>query len=69
MGQGRKAPRQQAMAQRQSRNGGVERRFLIAAPGVLVAIVAVVALTREPGYSGFESIGMQPAIVQVFLPG
>ena len=68
MGQGRKAPRQQATARRQSRKW---RRgaWSIAVLGILIAVIAVIALTREPGYSGFEVIGAQPAIVQVFLPG
>jgi hypothetical protein len=68
MSQSRKASRQQVMAQRQSRK---RRRIalFIAFPGVIAAIVAVVALTRQPGYSGFEVIGKQPAVVQVFLPG
>jgi ABC-type Fe3+ transport system permease subunit len=68
MGQSRRASRQQAMARRQSRK---RRRvaFLIAAPVVIAAIVSVVALTRQPGYSGLDVIGKQPAIIQVFLPG
>jgi hypothetical protein len=36
---------------------------------VIAAIVAVVVLTSQPGYSGLDVIGKQPAIVQVFLPG
>ena len=43
--------------------------LLIAAPAVLAAIIAVVALTSRPGYSGFDVLGKQPAIVEVFLPG
>jgi thioredoxin-like negative regulator of GroEL len=43
--------------------------FLIAAPVVIAGIVSVVALTRQPGYSGLDVIGKQPTIVQVFLPG
>jgi hypothetical protein len=35
----------------------------------IAVLVAVVALTSQPGYSGFDVIGKQPAIVQVFLPG
>ena len=68
MGQSRKTARQQAMVQRQSRR---RRRIglLIGAPLGIAGIVAVVALTRQPGYSGFDVIGKQPAIVQVFLPG
>jgi hypothetical protein len=68
MGQSRKASRQQAMAQRQRR----KRRglaFFIAVPTVLAAMVAVIVLTRQPGYSGFDVIGKQRAVVQVFLPG
>jgi hypothetical protein len=68
MGQSHKAFRQQAMARRQSR----QRRRLalfIAIPVVLATIAAVVVLTRQPGYSGFEVIGTQPAVVQVLLPG
>jgi hypothetical protein len=41
----------------------------MAVAGLLVAIGALVVLTRPPGYSGFDTIGQQPAIVQVFLPG
>jgi hypothetical protein len=68
MGQSHKASRQRATARRQSRR----RRWLalfIAGPVALAAIVTVVALTRQPGYSGFEVVGKQPAVVQVFLPG
>jgi len=43
--------------------------LLIAAPVMIAAIVAVVALTNQPGYSGFDVLGKRPAIVQVFLPG
>jgi hypothetical protein len=43
--------------------------MLIAAPVVVAAIVAIVALTRPPGYSNLDVLGKQPAIVQVFLPG
>jgi hypothetical protein len=43
--------------------------FLLAAPVLIAAIVSVVALTRQPGYSGLDVIGKQPAIIQVFLPG
>jgi hypothetical protein len=43
--------------------------FFIGAPVVIAAIVAVVVLTSQPGYSGFDAIGKQPAVVQVFLPG
>jgi hypothetical protein len=43
--------------------------FFIAVPVALAAIVAAVVLTRQPAYSGFEVIGKQPAVVQVFLPG
>jgi hypothetical protein len=43
--------------------------WLIAAPVLMAAIVAAVALTSRPGYSGFDVLGKQPAIVQVFLPG
>lgn len=68
MGQSRKASRQQAMARRQSRRRW-RMAFFIAVPGVIAAIVAVVVLTSQPGYSGFDVIGKQPAVVQVFLPG
>jgi hypothetical protein len=56
------------MVQRQSRR---RRRmaFYVAVPGVIAAIVAVVMLSSQPGYSGFDVIGKQPAVVQVFLPG
>jgi hypothetical protein len=66
--QSRRAARQQAMARRQSRK---QRRMIlfIAAPVGIAAIVAVVALTRQPGYSDLAVIGTQPAIVQVLLPG
>jgi hypothetical protein len=43
--------------------------LFIAVPVVIAAIVAVVVLTSQPGYSGLDVIGKQPAIVQVFLPG
>jgi hypothetical protein len=43
--------------------------LFIAAPVGIAAIVAVVALTRQPGYSDLAVIGTQPAIVQVLLPG
>src|SRR5262245_44561912 len=68
MGQSQKAVRQQARARRHSRK---RRRImlLIAVPVVIAAIVAVVALTSQPGYSGFDVLGKRPAIVQVFLPG
>jgi hypothetical protein len=68
MGQSQKGARQQARDRRRSRKG---RRvmLLIAAPAVIAAIIAVVALTSRPGYSGFDVLGKQPAIVQVFLPG
>jgi hypothetical protein len=42
---------------------------LSAAPVLIAAIVAAVVLTRQPGYSGLDVLGKQPAIVQVFLPG
>jgi beta-lactamase regulating signal transducer with metallopeptidase domain len=68
MGQSRKAARQQAMAQRQHRRWQ-RTKLLIAAPVVIVAVAAAVTLTRQPGYSGFDVIGKQSAVVQVFLPG
>jgi hypothetical protein len=43
--------------------------LLIALPLLIAAIVAAVVLTKQPGYSGFDVIGKQPAVVQVFLPG
>jgi hypothetical protein len=68
MSQSRKTARQQAMARRQSRK---RRRMalFIALPVGIAAVVAVVALTGQPGYSGLDVIGKQPAIVQVLLPG
>jgi hypothetical protein len=42
--------------------------WFIAAPMLMAAIVAVVVLTSRPGYSGFEVIGKQAAVVQVLLP-
>ena len=68
MSQKRKTARQQAMAQRQRRK---HRRLalMIAAPVLVATVVTVIMLTRQPAYSGFEVIGKQPAIVQVFLPG
>ena len=68
MGQSQKAVRQQTRARRQSRK---RRRIimLIAAPVLIAAIVAIVALTSQPGYSDLDVLGKQPAIVQVFLPG
>ncbi len=67
MAQGRKASRQQATVQRQSRR----RRRMAFLIGVLsvIAAIAVTALINQPGYSGFDVIGKQPAVVQVFLPG
>lgn len=68
MSQGRGMTRHQAMTQRQRRK---RRRlmFLVAAPVALAILGAVVVLTTPPGYSGFEVIGKEPAIVQIFLPG
>jgi hypothetical protein len=68
MAQSRKASRLQVVAQRRSRR---RRRIAlyIAAPCTIAAIVAAVVLSSQPGYSGFEVIGRQPAVVQVFLPG
>jgi flagellar biosynthesis/type III secretory pathway M-ring protein FliF/YscJ len=68
MGQSQKAVRQQARARRRSRQ---RRRIVLltAAPVVVAAIVAIVALTSQPGYSSLDVLGKQPAIVQVFLPG
>jgi flagellar biosynthesis/type III secretory pathway M-ring protein FliF/YscJ len=68
MGQSQKGARQQARDRRHSRK---RRRvmLLIAAPAVIAAIIAVVVLTSRPGYSGFDVLGKQPAIVEVFLPG
>jgi hypothetical protein len=43
--------------------------LFIAVPVGIAALMAVVALTSQPGYSGFDVIGKQPAVVQVFLPG
>jgi hypothetical protein len=68
MGQGRKASRQQAVAQHQ-RHKRRRMTWFIVAPVVLAALVAVLALTSQPGYSGFDVIGTRPALVQVFLPG
>jgi hypothetical protein len=64
----RKVVRQQATARRQSRN---RLRIIVylGVPAVIAAIIALVILTKPPGYRGFEVIGQQPAIVQVFLPG
>lgn len=68
MGQSQKAVRQQGITRRHSRR---RRRItlFIAVPMGIAVLVAVVALTSQPGYSGFDVIGKQPAIVQVFLPG
>jgi flagellar biosynthesis/type III secretory pathway M-ring protein FliF/YscJ len=68
MGQSRKAARQQVRAQRQIRK---RRRLILlaAAPVVIAAVAAVIVLTGQPGYSGLDVLGKQPAIVQVFLPG
>jgi hypothetical protein len=68
MGHSRKTVHQQARARRQTQK---KRRMLlfIGAPAIIAAVVAVVVLTSQPGYSSFEVIGKQPAIVQVFLPG
>jgi hypothetical protein len=68
MGQGRKASRRQATGQRQSRQW---RRlaWVLVLPGAIVALLTVVLLTGQPGYSGFEVIGTQPTVVFVFLPG
>jgi hypothetical protein len=43
--------------------------LLVAAPLGIALLGAVIVLTTQPGYSGFEVIGKEPAIVQVFLPG
>ena len=67
MGQSQTAGRQQAMARRHSRRRRIT--LCIAVPVVIAAIVAVVVLTSQPGYSGLDVIGKQAAIVQVFLPG
>jgi len=68
MSRSRKSVRQQARARQQTQK---RRRMLvfIGAPAILAAIVAMVVLTSQPGYSNFKIIGKQPAIVQVFLPG
>jgi hypothetical protein len=68
MGHNRKAVRQQARARRQTQK---RRRMLvfIGAPVIIAITVAIVVLSSQPGYSSFEVIGKQPAIVQVFLPG
>ena len=68
MSQSRKAARQQVRARRQSHK---RRRTMvfIAAPVLIAAIAAVVVWISPPAYSGFDVIGKQPAIVQVFLPG
>jgi hypothetical protein len=68
MPQGKKATRQQVLAQRQTRRR-LRLALLVGGPLVLLAIVAIVVLTSTPGYSGFDVIGKQPTIVQVFLPG
>ena len=68
MGQGGKAARQQAMIHRQRRRRW-RTAFFITVPVMIVAIVAAVALTNRPGYSGFDAIGTRPAVVEVFLPG
>lgn len=41
----------------------------ISALAVVAAIIATFVLTGPPAYSGFDVIGKQPAIVQVYLPG
>ena len=68
MRQGKGATRYQVMTQGQRRK---RRRLMlwVAAPLVVVVLGAVIVLTTQPGYSGFEVIGREPAIVQVFLPG
>ena len=68
MGESQRVTRQQARARRQSRK---RRRImvLIVVPVVIAVIVTVVALTSQPGYSGLDVLGKQPAVVQVFLPG
>jgi hypothetical protein len=68
MGQGHRPTRRGATTQRRRRR---PRRLLlvISAPLVVAALVAVMVLTGRSTYSGFEVIGKQPAIVQVFLPG
>jgi hypothetical protein len=68
MAQSQRASRQQATARRQRRRWR-RMALLIGVPGVVAAIAAAVALTSQPRYSGFDVIGKQPAVVQVFLPG
>jgi hypothetical protein len=47
-----------------------QRTVALIGGAVAAAAAAVaIAVTRPPAYSGFEAIGKQPAIVQVFLPG
>ena len=67
MRQGKEAMRHRVMTQRQRRT---RRRLMlwIAAPLAVAVLGAVIILTSQPGYSGFEVIGREPAIVQIFPP-
>ena len=67
MGQSQRGARQRVRNRHSRKRRPV--MLLIAAPVLIAAIVAAVALTSRPGYSGFDVLGKQPAIVQVFLPG
>jgi hypothetical protein len=67
MGQRKTPGGQQALGRRQARN---RRRFVwVSAPLAIAAVILVIALTSQEGYSGFDVIGDRPAIVQVYLPG
>ena len=68
MRQGKGVTRHQVVTQRQRRR---RRRLMLwaAAPLAVAILGAVIVLTTQPGYSGFEVIGREATIVQVFLPG
>ena len=64
-----KGRRQQALVKRQGRRRRRLAMFIGGPLLVALAVMAVVVLSRTPGYSGFDVVGKQPAIIQVFLPG
>jgi len=68
MGQRKKHARQQALARRQAKKRWRAGLFFAVPLGV-AAVILVISLTSQAGYSDFDVIGKQPTIVQVFAPG